>query len=333
MTLFRSKLLVSAAMLAALAAVALAPQLLRGHVVSALSALAGADPRFLWLAGLAFTMGFVCTVGAWRAAFAAAGGRICPMQAAARLGIGALVNAFAPAKLGDAVKVALCAKAIDGPGRIWTAGGVYAALAAARGLALASLLVVASATGALPLWPVFAVCGIVAALALVALSSQRWRAHPRLARLLDGFAALERSPRAAATVLAWSFGMQLARLLGTLAVAIALGLPHPMLAALVIMPALDVAAAFPLTPGSIGVGSGAVAVVLASRGIGMSEALGVGFAIQAVETLVSIMAGTLGAVYLARPGPAVRHWALRAAVVVGSAALAAGLGVFVLDLF
>ena len=68
---------------------------------------------------------------------------------------------------------------------------------------------------------------------------------------------------------------------GTLGVAVALGLPHPVLAALVILPALDVAGAFPLTPGSIGIGSGAVAVVLASRGIGMTQALAVGLAIQA----------------------------------------------------
>ena len=76
-----------------------------------------------------------------------------------------MVNSFAPAKLGDAVKIALFSKAIDAPGRIWTAGGVYAALAAARSLVLAALLVAASATGALPLWPVFVLCGSVAALA------------------------------------------------------------------------------------------------------------------------------------------------------------------------
>jgi uncharacterized membrane protein YbhN (UPF0104 family) len=240
-----------------------------------------------------------------------------------------MVNSFAPAKLGDAVKIALFSKSIDAPGRIWTAGGVYAALAAARSLMLAALLVVASLTGAMPLWPVFVLCGIVAALAVAAALSGRLRRHPRIAQMLSGLAALERSPRALMTVLGWTAGMVVARLGATMAVAAALDIPHPVLAALLILPALDVASAFPVTPGSIGIGSGAVAVALASRGIGMNEALGVGFAIQAVETFVSVAAGVLGALYLAGSRSAVRRWTLRIATVGASVALAAGVGLAV----
>jgi uncharacterized membrane protein YbhN (UPF0104 family) len=244
-----------------------------------------------------------------------------------------MVNAFVPAKLGDAVKVALCSRAIEGPGRMWTTGGVYAALAAARSLALACVVVVASATGAMPVWPVFALCGIVASLAFAAAFSGRVRRHPRVAQLLSGFAALERSPRALASVLAWTAGMQVARLGATVAVVAALGLPHPLLAALLILPALDVAAAFPITPGGIGVGSGAVAVALASRGIGATQALGVGLGLQAVETLLSIALGSCALAFLARPSRAVRVWALRAATVGAAAALAAVLSASLLDLF
>src|SRR5437868_11133062 len=118
MTISRPALIASAVTLAALAAVAAMPQLLRNRVASAFDAISGASPTWLWLAGAGFALAFVCTVAAWRAAFAAAGGRIAPGQCAARLAVGSLVNSFAPAKLGDAVKVALCARAIDGPGRI-----------------------------------------------------------------------------------------------------------------------------------------------------------------------------------------------------------------------
>jgi hypothetical protein len=333
MKLTRPQLMLSLLAATALVVVAATPQLLRGHVASALDTLGGADPHWLFVAALAFLAGFACTVGAWRAALTAAGGHICPKQAAARLGVGSLVNAFAPAKLGDAVKVGLCSRAIEGPGRLWTAGGVYAALAAARSLTLASLLVAASVTGALPLWPVFAVVAGVAVLALVAGSSARWRRLPRIRQLLDGFASLERSPRALATVLLWTLGMMLARLAATVAVSSALGLPHPVLAALVIMPALDLASVVPLTPGNLGVGSGAVAMALASRGIGTSQALGVGFAIQAVETLVSIGVGGAGLFALANLSPAVRRWTGRLAAVGGSAGLAAGLSFFVYGLF
>jgi uncharacterized membrane protein YbhN (UPF0104 family) len=147
--------------------------------------------------------------------------------------------------------------------------------------------------------------------------------------MLSGLAALERSPRALMTVLGWTAGMVVARLGATMAVAAALDIPHPVLAALLILPALDVASAFPVTPGSIGIGSGAVAVALASRGIGMNEALGVGFAIQAVETFVSVAAGVLGALYLAGSRSAVRLWTLRIATVGASVALAAGVGLAV----
>jgi uncharacterized membrane protein YbhN (UPF0104 family) len=330
MTVSRPKLVLCAAALLAIAGAALSPQL-GHHVRNALDALSGADQRWLAVGAAGFACSFLFTVAAWRAALEAAGGRICPVQAAARIGVGSMVNSFAPSKLGDAVKVALCARAIDGPQRLWTTGGVYAALAAARSLTLAALLVVASATGAMPLWPVFALCASVAVLGFVAAFSGRLRRHPRIAHVLGAFAALERSPRAIAVVLGWTSAMVVARLGATTAAALALGLPHPLLAALLILPALDVASAFPLTPGSVGIGSGAVAVALASRGIGMTEALGVGFTIQALETLVSITAGTLGGAYLLQPSPAVRRWSLRTVTVGGAVAVAAGLGV-VLDL-
>lgn len=332
MRLSRTHLLLSLVALAAVAAVAATPQLLGGHVAAAFHALAGADQQPLALAALGFVVAFVATVAAWRVALQATGARISFLQASARIGVGALVNSFAPAKLGDAVKVALCSRAIDRPGRIWRAGGAYAGLAAVRSLLLAGLVVVASLTGAMPLWPMFALVGVAAALAATTAFSRRVRSHPRIAYLLDGLAALERSPRALAAVVGWSIVMVVARFLATVAVASALELPHPVLAALVIMPALDVAGAFPITPGGIGIGSGAVAVALASRGIGMSQALGVGFAIQGLETAVSLAIGSAGALYLLGPNVLARRWLIRFATVGASAAIAAVVGVVVLNL-
>jgi uncharacterized membrane protein YbhN (UPF0104 family) len=331
MTICRKQLIISAFALTVLSAVALTPGLLGSRVSSAFSVLGSANQGWLLLAIIGFVGAFACTVGAWRAGFAAAGGQISPQRAAAGLGIGSMVNSFAPAKLGDAVKIALLSRAIDAPGRMWTGGGVYAALAGARSLALALLVVVASITGAVPLWPVFVLCAIVAALAVAGSLSGRVRRHPRIAQVLAGFAALERSPRALATVLGWTLGMVACRLGATVAVAAALGLPHPLLAALLILPALDVASALPITPGSIGIGSGAVAVALAGRGIGMPMALGTGFAMQALETLVGISTGSLGALYLANEHTVVRRWTIRVAAVGGSAGLAL-VGFFLLNL-
>jgi uncharacterized membrane protein YbhN (UPF0104 family) len=327
----RPQILLCAGAILVIACAVVFPGPARGHLSAAVGTLRDADPRWLLVAAGGFATAFACTVGAWTAAFRAAGGRICPRQVAARLGVGSLVNCFTPARLGDAVKVALCSRAIDAPGRLWTAGGVYAALSAARCLALAALVVVAAAAGALPWWPVLVLCAFVGVLAAAGALSGRLH-HRRIAQIVEGLASLERSPRAIAAVLGWTFAMAGARVCATVGVAAALGLPHPLLAALVILPALDVAAAFPITPGAIGVGSGAVAVALSGRGIGMADALGAGIAMQAIESVVSITAGSLGILYLAQSRPTFRVWTLRAATVGASIAFAALLGAHVLDL-
>jgi uncharacterized membrane protein YbhN (UPF0104 family) len=332
MKLSRSRVIVSGLVLAAVIAAASMPHVLGTRVSHAIDSLQGADRNWLALATLGFAAGFMSCVSAWRVALAASGGRISLGRGTASLGVGALVNTFTPARAGDVVKIALFSRAIEGPNRVWTASGTYAAVSAARCLSIAALVVVASIAGALPLWPVFALCGGVVVLAALALSSPRWRRHHRIAHLLDGFAALVRAPRFAARVLAWSAATALTRVGAVAALAVAVNLPHPLLAALVICPTLDLAGTLPLTPGNVGIASGAVAVALRSRGIGVTDALGVGIGIQALETLVSFAAGTFGAVYFARSNPAVERWAPRVAAIGIPTAIAALLGTFMLDL-
>jgi uncharacterized membrane protein YbhN (UPF0104 family) len=332
MKLSTSRIIVSVAVLAAVVAAVATPQVLGTRIAHALATVQGADRNWLALATLAFAAGFMTCVCAWRVALRASGGRISLAQGSASLGVGALVNTFAPARIGDVVKIALFSRAIDGPDRLWTAGGVYAAISASRCLSIAALVVAASFSGALPLWPVFALCVGVLAVGAVALSSARWRRYPRFAHLLEGFAALERSPRFAVTLLGWSMGTALTRLGAVAALSAALGLPHPLLAALVICPALDLASTIPLTPGNVGVASGAVAVALQSRGIGMTQALGVGITIQVLETVVSLVAGTAGALYFVRPTRFAGRWAVRVAALGLSIGLAALVGTLVLDL-
>jgi uncharacterized membrane protein YbhN (UPF0104 family) len=332
MKLATSKIVLSVVALAAVVVVATAPQLLGPKVDEALSSVAGANPVWLAAAAAAYAVAFLASAAAWRSALGACGGRVSLQDVSARIGVGCLVNTVAPAKLGDAVKVALCAKALDGRDRIWTASGLYAGLGAAHALALAALVVAASATGAAPLWPVFVLCGAVAVVGALALSSPRWRNHHRIEHLLGGFAALARSPRAAAEVVGWTAAASAARVGAAAAAATALDLPSPFLAALVILPAMDLAGTIPLTPGNVGVGSGAAALALQSRGIGVADAIGVGIAMQALQTAVSVAVGTAGALYLAQPRGTARRWTARGAVALGvSLALAALVGAFVLD--
>jgi uncharacterized membrane protein YbhN (UPF0104 family) len=322
---FRPSLRVLLAALACLAAagmLAVMPHLL-GHVGSALASLRGAEPGWLALAAAGYAAGYLTSVGAWRTAIAAAGGRIGFRAALARLGIGSIVNTVAPAHVGDAVKVALLSDSLTGSDRIWTAGGLWAAVAASRACAIAALVVAASLAGALPLWPALLLVGVAGALVAVSLSPLPLRRFHRVAHLLAGLAALARAPRRAIVLLAWSSATTAARLAATVALAEALRLPHPLVAGLLIVTAVDVAGALPLTPGNIGVAGGAVAVALASKGIGATQAMGAGFAIQALETMVSLGAGLVGVAHFAGSGR-FNPWLLRAAAVGAAVVLAAG---------
>lgn len=325
------RLLAAAAAVAAIGVVAAAPHLLGRHLGAALSSLQGAQPHWLGLAAAGYAVAYLTSVCAWRTALGAAGGRIGFRDALARLGIGSVINTFAPARVGDAVKVALLSETLDGTDRVWTAGGLYAAVGASRAVSIAALVFAASLSGALPLWPALALVGGTATLVLVGLLPVRLRRFHRIAHLFAGLAALARSPRRAVALVAWSTGTTAARLGATTALSAALGLTHPLVAGLLIVTALDVAGMLPLTPGNLGIASGAVAVALASHGIGGNQAMGVGFAIQALETLVSVSAGTLGVVHFARAGGRISPWLLRATAVGASVAVAAvGALVFVL---
>src|SRR5437588_846489 len=120
-----------------------------------------------------------------------------------------------------------------------------------------------------------------------------------------------------ARVVAWVAAATIARIGGAAAIAAALGVSDPVLAALIIVPTLDLATTIPLTPGNIGIGTGTVAVALQSRGVDLTKALTTGIALQAIETAVSIVVGAGGALYLARFGSAtVRRRALAVAAAV-----------------
>ena len=81
------------------------------------------------------------------------------------------------------------------------------------------------------------------------------------------------------------------RLAAATAIAAAFGVDHPLIAALLIIPALDLAGILPLTPGNVGVASAAVAFALNAQGVGSDVALSAGIAFGAVETLTTLALG------------------------------------------
>jgi uncharacterized membrane protein YbhN (UPF0104 family) len=312
---------VAGALCAVLLAVAALPQLLGPEVRRAFAGLEQARPAWLWFAAACFVGALVCNACAWRATVLLCGGRIGRLASVACYGIGSLVNSAVPARVGDAVRIALFSRAFDADERserLWTTGGVFSAIGAARALCLGSVVVVAVAAGALPVWPVLALGALVLAAAAATFFARRHGAERAAAHVLDAFRALGRSPARGARTLLWIALATVARLLGVAAIASALGVRSPVKAPVIIVPALDLAGIVPLTPGNVGIGSGTVAMALQARGIGLTEALTAAIALHAVETAASIGIGGAGILFLTRfRSPAARF---RVVALAGAAA-------------
>ena len=289
---------------------AVLPFLVRDRVAEAIGDVAAADGRWLAAAAVCFLAVIVATARAWCAGIGAVGGEVSATNASARYAIGSLVNAIAPAGSGGAVRIALFSRTLPDRDRVLTATGIAAAIGFARAPSMAALVVAAAALGAFPLWPVLLLAGAAALAVGIAWWSRRWTPHARLAHILDAFRALAQAPRAAVALAGWVTAANLLRVLGAVAVAASLGVSGPVEAGLVMIPALCLAAAVPSTPGNVGVSSGAVVVALSLIGVGFEQALAVGLAVHALESVVSIGAGAVGLLVIARPEvrvPALRY--------------------------
>ncbi len=319
----RRRLAAAAALTLTLVVLVATPQLLGSRVVTAFGALDEADPIWLWLAGVGFLLAVLGAAGSWLSAIRLCGGRLSVGDACARYGAGSLVNTFVPARAGDALRIVLFSRVLPSRERLWTTGGAFAALGIARAAVLAGFVVAGTLAGALPLWSPLAALALVAAGVVLTVRARRSRAVGRCSHLLDAFRALRREPRAALRLVGWIVLSTAGRLAAATAVGAALEIHRPLVAALVIVPALDVAGIIPLTPANIGVTSGAVAMAFQAHGISFTHGLAAGIAFHAVETTVGILFGLASVVWLAPyPSPHARRLALVAVAASGCLAVA-----------
>ncbi len=303
----------AAALLLVLVAAVATPQVLGTRVAAALSTLDGADAKWLWVAGVGFAVSVAGAAASWRSAIGMCGGQLSLRDACARYGAGSLVNTFVPARAGDAVRIGLFSRALPNRDRLWTTGGAFATLGAARALILALLVVVGAVAGVVPLWPLLVALGLVAAAVATALKARNSHAERRAAHLLDAFRAMGREPRYAFRIVGWIALATLGRIASATAIGAALGIHNPLTAAIVIVPALEVASMIPLTPGNVGVTSAAIAVAFQAHGVSFTHGLAAGIAFHAVETAVGIMFGLASVLWLAPfPSPGARRIALLA---------------------
>jgi len=298
----------TAAVLLALVAAVATPQILGTRVAAAFGALDHADPKWLWLAGIGFLVSVVSASGSWRSTLRLCGGTLTLPDACARYGAGSLVNTFIPARAGDAVRIGLFSRVLPNSERLWTTGSAFAMLGAARAVVIALLVIAGSATGALPLWPLFTAVAVIGISLGISLYARGHDPKGRLGHLLDSFRALGREPIAALRIIGWIALSFAGRLASATAVAAAMGIHHPIVAALVIVPALEVAGTIPITPGNVGVTSGAIALAFHTQGVSFTHGLAAGIAFHAVETAVGIMFGIGSVVWLAPyRSPAIRR--------------------------
>ena len=299
----------------------------RGDLEAAASVLRAARPGWVLLAALCCAAALLCSARAWAVGLRVCGGDACFTQVAARYSVGSLVNAFAPAHLGAASRIALMARTLPCSDRLWQAGGVGAAVGVARALGLALLVFAAAALGRIPVWPAPLLAALVVAAFVLAPRIAR-RCQGRFGSVLSVFAQLGR--REGRRLLLWICCATAARVLAATAAAGALGLGRPLWVALVLLAAVALASTLPLTPGNFGVGAGAATVALHGVGVEMGQALALGIAFQAIETVASVTLGLLGTAVLATPGTAVRRLAFAGALA-ASALIAGALGIAAVD--
>jgi hypothetical protein len=245
-----------------------------------------AEPVEFTLAVLAAMAAVLATAGAWLLAARALGSRADATEGVARY----VVACLAPPKLGNPTRIALLAKTLPGRRGLWAMTGVCGGVSLARLLPLSVVIVAAAAFGAFPLWLGLAVAAAVVVALAVALALRDHVRSPRLQRLLEGFSLVARSPGTAALTFAWLSLATLGKLGAAAATGAALGVERPLLAALVLVPALAFGRMLPF----LGTAAGTLAVG-ATSGDGVGTALSLAVAFSVAEGIGGIVCGLAGA--------------------------------------
>jgi uncharacterized membrane protein YbhN (UPF0104 family) len=281
------------AAVAALAVLAVGAYFSRHALGDAVHAIADANPNWLLLAAAGFVGATTAAAGSWCCAVGLAGGKTTLLDSCARYGAGSLVNTFVPFRAGDAVRIALFSRCVPHGNRVRATTGAFAAIGAARAAVLAALVTAGAIAGAIPLWPLAVLAGLVVIAAAAAVFARRHETS----HFLDAFKALDR--RTAPKLLAWMAASTVCRYFAAAAVCASLGIRDAFAAAIIILPALDLAGLFPVTPGNVGLTSGAIAVALEAHGIAFHDGLAAGIAFHAVETGVGLLFGLAALIWFA----------------------------------
>jgi len=246
------------------------------------------DPLPLAFAFVALLAALASSAGAWRCALRSAGGIVGRRATWGCYGLGSLANTALPARLGDAVRVGLYASRIDRPDRLLLCAGACLTVAIARAVVWALTCAVAGIAGVLPFWMVAApvALGVVVIGARLALRTR----SGRVSRTLAGSILPACCPR----LLVWATVAAAARIAAAAEVLVALGVAHPVDAAIVGLTALAAAGVMPIGPGAAGVAGTGMALALTGSGVPAATAIAAAVSFHAVETLATVAFGGAG---------------------------------------
>jgi hypothetical protein len=206
--------------------------LISPSLARAAEGLGRAGPEVILVAGVLFAAAPACCGLAWREAILRAGGRLGHVDACARYGVGSLVNSVAPAHLGDLVRAMLLLERLPAGARRGM-GRWFGVIQGARLAALAALAIAAALPAALV----------------------------PLVLVLPGALLLATLGRGTTRLVSLAFLSPLAKAAAIAVVLAGLEIGSP-LDALAVVPALELAALVPLTPGNVGVAGAAAAGAL-----------------------------------------------------------------------
>jgi uncharacterized protein (TIRG00374 family) len=226
--------------------------------------------------------------------------------------IGLLGNAALPGRIGELARVAVLANRLPRRRGLWAtlAGTVFAHRVFDLIVVVGLVLYVVSAAE-VPRWAqtsltafmVLAAIVIVVSLA-VARSHQRTpldglgRARRLVTMARQGLAVMH-APLAAAVALFFQALGWTAQFFAVYAALRGFQIEEPLIVAGVVLLVMNVATAFPLWPGNVGLMQAAVALALVPYGVAYAHGFGFGLGLQAIEASVGI---GLGLLFLAREG-------------------------------
>ena len=283
-----------------------------------LEQLAGADPRWAVLALVLHVTNHLLRSVAWRGVLAAAypEQRVPLIRVLTGYAAGVALNAVAPARGGDAVKVGLVRAAIPGSS-VPTVAATMSVLVALDLLIGTVLVLVLGVTGAVPL-DLAAATGRLAAVApLVVLGVgilgliayfARHRARALAVRVRQGGAVLRSPARYARTVAAPQLAAWSCRVGVIVCLLAAFGLPASLPMAALVMVVSGASTVVPLTPGGAGTQQVFLAVAL-SQTASAAAVVSFSLAMQASVTIVNALLGVAAAMVAVgtlRPVAAVR---------------------------